>query len=334
MKKIIYGNRLICELACLYTRLKNRKYKAIIEKRSHYSLFEYKGFERPLGRYFTESFSDNNNFGLGLILRNYSRSCTKKVNGWIEHGYFYDDFILPQSVASYARTILTFSNIRAHLIKAKTGKNAIAIGPYIHYADDYIDEKEFSQLKSKMGKILLVFLAHSASGEQVLFDNIELFDKVDSIKANYNTVIVSVFAGDLGNMFLLNEIKNRGYIIFSAGDRFDPLFLSRLKSVIKLADGTMSNAMGTHVVYCTYYNKPHWIIPQQLKHIAINSTGKKNIAISNNYKIGAEISKWKSLFSVYKENITDEQLEQCNLYFGFDCVKTKNEMYEILSSLN
>ena len=59
-------------------------------------------------------------------------------------------------------------------------------------------------------------------------------------------------------------------MVVTAGYIMDPLFLSRLKSIIQLSDLTMSNNVGTHLGYCIYLNKPHWIVRQKIGNTSHN----------------------------------------------------------------
>ncbi len=130
------------------------------------------------------------------------------------------------------------------------------------------------------------------------------------------------------------KYENKGYIIVSAGHRDNnDYFLDRLKTIIELSDMTISNSLGTHVGYCVFLGKPHHIYSQEIK-IEADSVQDFNIEMNSR---GTDFEKYYSfekmsfnrLFSQYKEQITKEQINLCNKYWGFDEIKSKEELYFI-----
>ena len=86
--------------------------------------------------------------------------------------------------------------------------------------------------------------------------------------------------------------------------------MPRLKSIIKTSDITMANAIGTHLGYCIYLNKPHYLFKQSITHEHTNefdgnlvNEGVTREKFSNN------VTNIIKLFSQYNENITKEQYE-------------------------
>ena len=87
-----------------------------------------------------------------------------------------------------------------------------------------------------------------------------------------------------------------------------------MKSIIELSDYTVSNSVGTHLGYCIWMNKPHYIIDDQI----INETNERDYK-----KIG-------SFFLTYTEQIQPEQYAVVAKYWGFDSVRTSEELKSIL----
>ena len=56
--------------------------------------------------------------------------------------------------------------------------------------------------------------------------------------------------------------EDAGFVVVTCGYREDCHFLERQRTLIKLADFTMSNSIGTHVGYCVYMGKPHYSFKQ------------------------------------------------------------------------
>ena len=104
--------------------------------------------------------------------------------------------------------------------------------------------------------------------------------------------------------------------------------------MIQLADVTMSNSTGTHLAYCSYLGKPHWIVRQEITTKALNATGAANMAISEMMGKDAVNKREKEdlyqAFAEYSEVLTDEQRKVCDKYFGLSYVRTKGEMTNIV----
>lgn len=329
----IYGSKLLCRLYCWYSRIRYPKFNKMLLERESKSLFDYQALRQPLPKHYKEICTDNNCFGIGFQLRKYSGYKRNYINAWIEHGFFWTCDAYPMAESSFAKVVLTFSNYRVNKY-CNSSKKSYAIGPYIHYAEDYLSSTEFMELKSKLGRVLLVFPSHSASGTEVSFDYDELFSAVGSISKGFDTVIFSLFWSDINTM-VVEKLKEKKYLIACAGHRYDHNFLSRQKSLIKLSDVTMSNSLGTHLAYCVYLGKPHWLFGQQISYKSTNAIGKANKEISHKYK-DLNIQNREHiirLFSKYSDDITAEQFSICNELFGFDQIKNEKEMCELLKSI-
>lgn len=334
MKNIVYRSKILSKWACLVSRLMSKDYPAEIERRSHLDILDYKGLARPLPKYFQEICTDNNCFGIGQSIRRYAGYKGSFINGWIEHGYFYLDNVSSLASISFSKNIITFGSHRESVIKSNLPqKTCIKIGPYIHYAQDYVNEKDFWRLKNRLGRVLLVFPVHSGTGQQVEFNIEELFKNVESVAGKFDTVLFSLFWSDIKSDFV-SKIESRGYRIVCSGHRFDSFFLSRQKTIIKLADVTMSNGLGTNLVYCTYLKKPHWLIHQEKTYSSLNSIGDKHRVFQEKNRLNTSITvSLYDSFKEYHETLTKEQYQLCSDFFGFNEVKSPKEMLELLQSL-
>lgn len=333
-KKYIYKNKLSAQVACWLSRCKSRYFIKEVECRKNLDIFDYKNIGQPLPKYYTEICTDNNCFGIGYSIRKYADYKKSYINGWIEHGYFYADAISDLAAISFAKSIITFGNHREIINnRLLPYKRCIKIGPYIHYAEDYIDTDAFSKLKKSLGRVLLVFPVHSGTGEKVVYEKKDLLKKVESIACDFDTVLFSLFWSDITSDYI-QEIEKMGYRIVCSGHRFDPNFLSRQKTIIQLADVTMSNGLGTNLVYCTYLKKPHWLFNQESRTVSLNSIGDKHIEYQKKNKDNVKIeSLLYRAFGDYSNILSEEQYKLCKDLFGFDDIKSSEEMKEILISL-
>ena len=134
------------------------------------------------------------------------------------------------------------------------------------------------------------------------------------MRGGFETVFVNMYYYDILHTDYAKYYLEAGFKIVTAGHQLDIYFLSRLKSIIELSDYTVSNSVGTHLGYCIWMNKPHYIIDDQI----INETNERDYK-----KIG-------SFFLTYTEQIQPEQYAVVEKYWGFDSVRTSEELKSIL----
>lgn len=334
MEEFVYKSKILCELYCKWSHVIHPKFRKEILRRKEFNLFDYKGISQPLPKVYDEICTDNNCFGIGYSIRQYAGFKKPFIDGWIEHGYFYADAISELAAVSFTKNILTFGRHREEVNhKLLPEKNCFTIGPYVHYAKDYVSEAEFMQIKRKLGKVLLVFPIHSGTGEKVLYEKEELFKIVERKASGFDTVLFSLFWSDINEEYA-TDIEKRGYKIVCSGHRFDPFFLCRQRTIINLADVTMSNGLGTNLVYCTYFKKPHWLVRQEAKTISLDKTGDKHKEFEEKNKNNSSIdSLLYDAFDGYSEILTDKQYQLCSDLFGFEDIKKPEEMKQLLTSL-
>lgn len=335
MNDIVYKSKLLSTIACAVTRMINKGFLQEVEYRGNLDIFDYKGIAKPLPKYFEEILTDNNCFGMGRTLRKYAGIKTNHINSIIEHGYFFGEYVPIQEQITFAKQILTFGDIRKTHLEAKIkDKRITPIGPYIHYAPLFYDKEEYDRLKEMLGKVLLVFFSHSATGCSVSFDIDYIMSKIEEVRNGFDTVIVSVFWSDITSE-LVELLEKHNCIVFSAGHRYDYNFLSRQKTVISLADATMSNNIGTHIAYCTYLGKPHWIVRQEISYSSKGGGGQGNIDIVKQIKSDMASAKEKeelmTTFSTFSDVLLEDQKIVASKFFGFNHIKTPEEIKSILS---
>lgn len=331
---IIYSNKNLSRLYCKISQLRFPNFEKEVERRAKLDIFDYKDIAQPLPKCYFELCTDNNCFGIGYCIRQYMGSKQRFIDALAEHGYFFGSYVQEMEKVSFTKKLLTFGDIRKKHIEAKVdGKDVICIGPYIHYAAPYYDHERFQKEKNKLGKMLLVFFSHSGTGQTVEFDVDYLISKIEEVRSLFDNVVISLFWSDI-TPILVKKLTGMGYKIFSSGHRYDYYFLSRQKTIINLADMTMSNSVGTHIGYCTYLGKPHWIIRQHITKKSLNSIGTANIAISERLSKDSanteELETFYKAFSEYHSELTSEQKAIASKFFGFNHIKSVEEMKTIL----
>ena len=278
-----------------------------------------------------EVYRANMYYGIGKTLQMYS-GIDSSVKACIEHGlYFgsyYNNFELESSGLP---ALLSFSDIRLGHIRKRSSVPMCLIGPYIAYSTDYLDDLQFQIAKEQLGKTLLVFPSHSIESTDKWFD-VDLFvDEIIRIKtlARVDTVLISVYFHDLGSTYV-SRYEDAGFTVVTSGLREDVNFLRRQRTLIELSDLTMSNSVGTHVGYCVYLKKPHYIFNQKIA--CSFSTGADEIEMSESAQDSARIEKHEveRYFSSFSHNVSMSQREICGKYWGFDYVLLPEEMALLL----
>jgi hypothetical protein len=305
-----------------------------VERRCSYDIFDYKRIAQPLPKYFEEIVTDNNCFGMGRVLRQYAGIKSSYINSIVEHGYFWGEYVPELEKITFAKQILTFGDIRKQQIETQIkNKKIIPIGPYIHYAPYFYNEDKTKELKKKFGKTLLVFFSHAATGCSVNFDLNYIISKIEEIRNEFDTVIISIFWSDITEE-IVNTLEDRGYVVFSAGHRYDYNFLSRQKTIISLSDVTMSNNIGTHIAYCTYMGKPHWIVRQEVTYSSKDGKGQGNLDIVKKIKkdtsSALEKEEMMKTFAEYRIQLSEEQKSVASKYFGFNHIMSSEQIRELI----
>lgn len=289
---------------------------------------KYLARERPLIT--NEILRLNDAYGHAYTLKKYAKlKETYQIKGVIEHPAMLFDQVFIGEVNFALPAHFTLSKYRFPYLRQLTNKALFAIGPSIHYAKPLFSEQEIENIKKALGKTLLVFPPHSAISVIVNTDQEKIISHIKAIEKEYDNIIICLGWKEV----LLNVdkiYKSQGYTCVTAGHAFDMNFLSRLKSIILIATHTMSFNFGTHIGFCVYLNKPHWIIPMQL-----SITGPKEITKKIYYK-RTPVSAFQEnyLFKKFKEPtdfITEDQKEVIDLIWGISEVKSSEELREILN---
>ncbi|RGZ30770.1 hypothetical protein DW991_22365, partial [Bacteroides thetaiotaomicron] len=237
------------------------------------------------------------------------------------------------------------------------------IGPYIAYARPLLDSNELKSLKKTLGKTLLVFPSHSIDKMTTQFDNTDFtlkktlgktllvfpshsidkmttqFDNTDftkeilRIKKNndFKTVIISMYWKDICEKAeLCRAYEDLGFKIVCSGHKNDINFLSRQKSIIELSDITMSNEVGTHIGYCIFLEKPHYLYSQEISYKeslaeVIKAENINNDLMQSQLKDKFIVGK---AFSSYSEEINEEQKKIVDYYWGTSNIK--NNLKDLL----
>ncbi|WJI23374.1 hypothetical protein MZ909_09095 [Thermosynechococcus sp. B0] len=280
-----------------------------------------------------EKFSQNSFYGVSKVIKQYANIPVKqRLIATIEHGlYLSNDFFI-DDLCPDTRGIITFSQYRKEILLKYTSKKIVPIGPYIHYAD-LINSQTLLEIKQNLGNTLLFFLAHSSGHKKEVvrakFDHLSALNYLKRLKNEFKSIVVCFFWLDCKPEIVSLYLK-AGFYCTTVGHSLDWNFMNRLKSIIYLADVTASNAIGTHVGYCIYMGKPHWLFKQQIDYDIPQSLYIRESKAVSDYYSSIEYQQLARLFEKHSQTITDEQYQMCNFLWGFDQVKNKEELRSIL----
>lgn len=202
---------------------------------------------------------DNSAFGAMGALKGYFS--INDQGFYIEHGLFFGKHIQAEHSFLKNPRIITMSRARSKFLTKSLGLQNFPIGPYIQYSRSLLSKGTRQKIKSRIGKTLLFFPPHSTTWYKAENKN---FDAILDLKDGYDTCLACIFYQDLGNRELLANLSRMGFHVVCAGHRYNQSFLSRLKSIIELADFTCSASVGTQIPYCSILNKPHLLINESV----------------------------------------------------------------------
>lgn len=294
-------------------KIKNRKsFFRIQEERKRLSVFDYKELAAPIPYYPLEFVKDSNYYGQNFWIKKYAG--LEHVNVSIEHGLYYGAYIPYSSYCKTIKKIVTFSEVRKHVLE-KLNKPVVTIGPYIHYVPYLLSEQEMQAIRKEYGRILLFLPTHTTREGGRGYDaeaNVATL-KAFAKEHGFDSVFVCMYYYDVLHTDLAEYYEQAGFKVVTAGHRLDLNFLCRLKSIIGLVDYTISNFVGTHVGYCVYLKKPHWIM--------------NPVDFSAMPKDFTEITE---AFLSCSEAITEKQYAVVAKYWGFEQVRNPEELRNLL----
>lgn len=303
-------------------------YNREIKKRQHLSLNEIISLSKKINMFSpfsNELHKPNDWYGHAKIFKKFlALSSNYKFKFIIEHGTYLNDEVATIDLETNLPSFVTYSQNRVNVLK-KFRNSAFSIGPFINYALDFLPTEKFAEEKRRLDKSLLVFPMHSTMDTNFNFNVIKLCKMIAKLGKGFKTIRICLYWTDVlkGHYKIYQDFD---FECVTAGHILDPLFIPRLKSIIKLADFTISNGISTHVAYCIFLNKPHYIIPQKF-YLSGNQNEIKANSILVNSRPYKEILK---AFSKPTLKISSQQLRLAEYYWGINEVKTRKEFLNMV----
>lgn len=241
----------------------------------------------------------------------------------IEHGLILHDQIFNDLEDTARAACATFGLFRKQIIRKYTDIPVFCVGPYIHYAEPFYDRQKLEREKKKNGHTLLVFPMHSTDTSKLSVEIENYRSYLQKKQDEFDTILINTFWWNL-NDSLTKALEADGYRIVSAGFRDDVMFMSRLKTLIQMADLVVGDSVGTHIGYCVHCGVPFSY--EELGSSVVVDAGKKdNDDLDFQKKHIGIISRSFS----HSKSITDNQMEVCEYYWGGNLTKSPDEMREI-----
>jgi hypothetical protein len=204
-------------------------------------------------------------------------------------------------------------------------KYICAIGPLLVYTNLLYHPEELTDIKNKLGKNLLIFPSHSTHHIQSIYNEQLMLKNILDISRDFNSVTICSYWKDF-NKERFDMFKSAGFYCTSAGHIYDNIFLNRLLTYLLLSDAVLCFEFGTALTYAFYLNKFIMMLPV------------KDYKFSGQQRYLNEIQRspiLRIMMKYFKEFISRsscsaaqyELLDQC---CGFDQVKTRREMYNLI----
>lgn len=266
-------------------------------------------------------------YGFGSVLNYGNWKAVAKLKGssfnflteYLEHGASF--LKSTESVQSLGypdrpgiKKIYTISAFRKNVIKqyltkkGLTDRDVVAVGPYIMGVKNFHDKKKMKEIKDKYGRILLVMPSHSNT-ILTKYNSDEFTDFIESKKGDFDSVFICMYWKDL--LEKPNEVafyEKLGYIVVCNGHRHDPMFMSRQRDLLELADMLMTNQISSCIGYAVALGIPVCYFNQDVYYFTPDEESKKTLD-----EVKLEVI---HLFGKYSFEITKEQKYFVEKYFG------------------
>jgi len=309
----------------------NKYYKKYIFEKPYFkvdNIFDYNYIIRKRKSIYQEDMPANEMYGIGYCFRRYS-GYYGQIYCASEHG------IPPLRVDNYgefrdngASILLVPSVQRREILQPLTNKLILTYGPsFIPYACPIYDEFSIKNIKNTYGKTLVVFPQHDNDVAVHIgyLENANRFIEITKEvkeKFQFDTVIACMYYIDI-ERGMDKLYRDQGWQIVSAGYNKNYDFADCLLTIFKLSDGIITQGF-TGIAYATYLGIPALYVPgrYKLNHATIGKQEVPDWVIPTDKEL-------ERIFGKYFDKVTDEQMNYCNEVWGYDQVKTQEELREI-----
>lgn len=314
----------------------NKRMTEFIEEISQIdSIEDYKGFKKALNKLPPQTYgstyslkrvyAENTLYGYAYNVMKYAGIENENMLylPLLEHGV---DLCEELDTMRYSlgRSYIFQGNNKVEKFIRNYKQDAYAIGPFIHYVEDYYSEEKLNSIRKKMGKTLLVFPHHSTEygrGDYLVND---FFDRLFKIASDYNTIIASVFWIDT-NDSCIDYLQSRGVTLVSAGFKLDNQFSTRMKAIIKLADTVVFPTLTTSIGYAYYMGKKVICIPSERNESSTSNENQK-LLTDENEKF---VNQFCTIFNENADRKNETADKLIDYYWGTSLIKSSAQIKDI-----
>ena len=239
----------------------------------------------------------------------------------IEHGVRFDLSYWAGDYSAGQTVSFVPSRWRKDVLHGQVDKVIRAVGPYIHYTPGLYPAEDVARVCQKMGKTLVVFPAHSTHWIDSDYDVGAFCRRLQMERDRFETILVCLYWKDVLRG-IHRPYQEAGFPCVTAGHMFDPDFLPRLRSILEVADATLSNSLGTHLGYSLYLGKPHQLLRMEIT----RKFDREERAKESTARTRLDVDRFHELFDVAPEKITEAQWALANKYWGFESVRSRLEI--------
>ncbi|MCZ2443326.1 MAG: hypothetical protein LC101_06095 [Flavobacteriales bacterium] len=272
----------------------------------------------------------NDYYGIATNIKHYADfPIDYAIKASIEHGVYYADYYWQADIAAPLPAVFCPSVHRQQILRRVTNKPVYPIGPSIAYAEGVLSIDTVEKKLREEGPTLLVFPAHSTHWIDVNFSIDRFCTNLKKYKKDFKTIKICLYWKDVlrGSH---QQYKEAGFDCVTAGHIFDPYFLNRLRSIIETSTHTMSNSIGTHVGYCVFLGKPHFLVREETTYNMAEMVKHEATQRLLKYETSPEQLQFFNIFGKWQDSITTEQKELVDLYWGISQIKSPSEMHRII----
>ncbi len=278
--------------------------------------------ERPLVT--RELHVQNDYYGHAELLKRYAGIPTgHPLKATIEHGVVLHQQFWQLELESPLPLFLCSSERRARLFERRgpAHRYGVPIGPMIAYAPAPMHDE-------RSPRRLLLIPAHSTHHVSARYDVDRFVDHALDGYPEVDEVEVCLYWKDVLEG-VHERFRRPGLRCFTAGHLHDPLFLVRLRQLLRRADAVVTNSVGSHIFYALLENKPVWFLQQELRW-----TGRSPAVMIGpedpTDPYAGETEPLHRLFVDPLDQPSEEQLAYADEVSGLSLVRTPGEMREIL----
>ena len=171
---------------------------------------------------------------------------------------------------------------------------------------------------------------HSTHFTDISYDSKNFINILKSQQKLFDNVRVCLYWKDI-QKGIDKVYRDGGFECVCCGHMFDIFFLSRLKSLLEIADATISNGVGSHIGYSVFMNKPHYFVPDEyLVNDIVGNEGKEEKDMKQHSQ------NYKEIYYGFIDNnnymITDSHKKIVDKFWGISNIRRPDSIRNILES--